>query len=153
MASKVLKARCTHPPWGQPCLQLRPLTDPDPWGSTRLGDATIPISVLSMSVCVSVHSPMGLPSLAFTDVRLKVLVSYWYHSYGAQLLCWRLTFGETARALPTKAEGWPSELRAYNTPIFCRRQKLTRSPAREESTRSRRHRYTRVTNASTILRR
>ena len=51
---------------------------------------------------VSLLFPAWLQSSAFTDVGLKVLVSYWYHSYGAQFLCWRLTFRETAKALPTR---------------------------------------------------
>ena len=41
-------------------------------------------------------------------------------------------WGKTAKALPTRGEGWPSELRAYKTPIFAKGQKLTHSPAREE---------------------
>ena len=93
MASKVFKTRCVYPPWGQACPQLGPLTGSDPLGSTSLGGVTAPLSVLHMSVCVSLLSPAGLSSTAFTDVGPKVLVSYWYHSYGAQFLCWHLTFG------------------------------------------------------------
>ena len=40
--------------------------------------------------------------------------------------------GKTAKALPTKGEGWPSVLRAYQTPIFAKGQKLTHPPAHEE---------------------
>ena len=32
--ARCYEARCVHPPWGQACPQLRPLTGPDPWGST-----------------------------------------------------------------------------------------------------------------------
>ena len=117
MASKVLESKCVHPPWGAARPQLGPLTGPYPWGSTRLGSTTIPLSLLRMSVCVSLLSPAWLPSSAFADVGPKVLVRYWYHSYGAQFLCWRLAFGETAKALPTRGEGWPSVLRAYKTPF------------------------------------
>ena len=53
-------------------------------------------------------------STGFTDVGPKVLVSYYYHSYGAY------QWGKTAKALPTKGEGWPSVLRAYKTPIFAK---------------------------------
>ena len=70
-----------------------------------------------MSVCVSLLPPAWLPFLAFTDVRPKVLVSYWYHSYGAKFPCWRLTFEKTANTLPTREEGWPSVRRAYKTAI------------------------------------
>ena len=60
------EARCVHPPWGQACPQLGPLTGPDPWGSTFLGAVNIPLSVLHMSLCVSLHSRAWLakrPSL------------------------------------------------------------------------------------------
>ena len=40
--------------------------------------------------------------------------------------------GKTAKALPTRREGWRSVLRAYKTPIFAGGQKLTHSPAHEE---------------------
>ena len=32
--ARCYEARCVHPLWGQACPQLRPLTGPDPWGST-----------------------------------------------------------------------------------------------------------------------
>ena len=73
-----------------------------------------------MFVCVSLLYPAWLPSSAFTDVGPKVLVSYRYHSYGAQFLCWRLTFGETAKALPTRGEGWPIVLGEYKILIFLK---------------------------------
>ena len=41
-------------------------------------------------------------------------------------------WGKTAKALPTRVEGWPSVLRAFKTPIFAKGQKLTHSPAHEE---------------------
>ena len=41
-------------------------------------------------------------------------------------------WGNTAKALPTRREGWPSELRAYKTPIFAEGKKLTHSPAHVE---------------------
>ena len=86
-----------------------------------------------MSVCVSFLSRSWLPTQwAFADVGPKVLVSFWYHSYGAQFLCWRLSFGGTAKAVPTRGEGWPSGLRAYKTPPFANGQKLTHSPAHVE---------------------
>ena len=40
----------------------------------------------------------------FADVGPKVLMRYYYHSYGAQILCWRLSLGKTAKALPTRGE-------------------------------------------------
>ena len=41
-------------------------------------------------------------------------------------------WGKTAKALPTRGQGWPSVLRAYKTPIFAKGQKLTHSPAHVE---------------------
>ena len=37
-------------------------------------------------------------------------------------------WGKTAKALPTRGEGWPIVLRAYKTPIFAKGQKLMHSP-------------------------
>ena len=88
MASKMMKGKVSPPSLGTNV----PLTGPDPWGYTRLGGVTIPLTVLRMSVCVSTLSPAWLQSPAFTDVRQKVVASYWYHSYGAQFLCCRLSF-------------------------------------------------------------
>ena len=52
-----------------------------------------------------------------------------------------------------QGEGWPSVLRAYKTHIFLKaKNSHTPLPARK-STRSRRHHYTTLTNASISLRR
>ena len=59
--ARCYEARCLHPPWGQPCPELGTLTGPDPWGSTLPYRVTIPLSVLRMSLCVSLHSPAWLP--------------------------------------------------------------------------------------------
>ena len=146
MASTVLKARCARPPWGQACPQLGPLTGRDPSGSTRLGGVTIPLSVLRMSVCVSVHSRAWLPSSAFTYVEPKVLVNYWYHSYGAQFLCWRLTSRETTRPLPIKGGGGAKCAKGKQNAHFSRGQKLTHSPVHEEKHAE--HHHTTLTDAS-----
>ena len=71
-----------------------------------------------MSVCVSLLFPVWLPSSAFADVGPNVVLGYWYHTYGAQFLSWRLTFAETAKALPTRGGEGPSVVRTYETPIF-----------------------------------
>ena len=34
----------------------------------------------------------------FADVEPKVLIRYYYHSYGAQFLCWRLSLGEDGKS-------------------------------------------------------
>ena len=131
MASEVLETRCVHPPWrGAPTIRTPNWSGP--MGTTRLGSATIPLSVLRISVCVSLLSPAWLPSSAFTDVGPMFLVSYWYLSYGAHFLCWDLTYGETAKALPNTGEGWPSVLKGIQNANLTRGQKLTHSPAREE---------------------
>ena len=48
---------------------------------------TIPLCVLRMSVFLSLLSPAWLPRPGFADVGPKVLIRYYYHSYGAQFLC------------------------------------------------------------------
>ena len=92
------EARCLHPPWGQVCPQLGPLTGSDPWGSTLLEGVTIYLSVLRMSVCVSLHSRAWLPRTGFADVGPKFLIRYYYHTYGAQFLCWCLSFGKDGKS-------------------------------------------------------
>ena len=90
-------------------------------------------SVCYVCLCVSHFPPQrGSRRPGFADVGPKVLIRYYYHSYGAQFLCLRLSWGKTAKALPTRGEGWPSVLRAYKTPIFAKGQKLTHSPAHVE---------------------
>ena len=61
-------------------------------------------------------------------------------------------WGKTAKALPTRGEGWPSVLRAYKTPIFAKGQKLTHSPAHEEKHAGQEDHYTtHPTYSGTIL--
>ena len=46
-------------------------------------------------LCVSHFSPQrGSQRPGFADVGLKVLIRYYYHSYGALFLCLRLSLGE-----------------------------------------------------------
>ena len=55
--------------------------------------------VCYVCLCVSHYSPRrGSQGPGFADVGLKVLVSYYYHSYGAQFLCWRLSLGEDGKS-------------------------------------------------------
>ena len=50
-------------------------------------------------LCVSHFSPgRGSRRPGFADVGPKVLVRYWYHSYGAQFLCWRLSLGKDSKS-------------------------------------------------------
>ena len=94
----VEKARSVFPPWRQVNPQLGPLTGPDPWGST-LPYRVYHTPKCATYVCVSHFSPRRgswRPGLA--DVGPKVLVSYYYHSYGAQFLCWRLSLGEDGKS-------------------------------------------------------
>ena len=50
-------------------------------------------------LCVSHFSPVrGSRRPGFADVGPKVLVRYWYHSYGAQFPCWRLSLGEDGKS-------------------------------------------------------
>ena len=51
-------------------------------------------------VCMCLTSLLGVApiSMGFADVGPKVLVSYYYHSYGAQFLCSRLSLGEDGKS-------------------------------------------------------
>ena len=100
------EASCVHPPWGQACPELGSLTGPDQWGSTLPDGVTIPLSVLFMSLCVSLHSRAWPREAGIADVGPKVLVRYYYHSYGAKFLCWRLSFwGRWQRPYPLEGRG------------------------------------------------
>ena len=59
---------------------------------------TITPSVLHMSGCVSPLSPRGSRRPGFANIGPKVLIRYYYHSYGAQFLCWRLSLGEDGKS-------------------------------------------------------
>ena len=89
---------------------------------------TLPLGVLRFYLYVSHFTPRAWVRTTFTNVGPKVLVSYYCSSYGTQLLCWRLSKGETAKALPTKWEGCPSVLRAYQTPVFDKWPKANPRP-------------------------
>ena len=78
--------------------QLGPLTGPDPWGSTLPYRVPYPY-VCYICLCVSHFSPRrGSRRPGFADVGPKVLIRYYYHSYGAQFLCWRLSLGEDGKS-------------------------------------------------------
>ena len=54
---------------------------------------------LPTCLCVSDFSPRrGSRRPGFADVGPKVLIRYYYHSYGAQFLCWRLSLGEDGKS-------------------------------------------------------
>ena len=51
--------------------------------------------VCYVCLCVSHFCPRrGSRRPGFADVGPKVLIRYYYHSYGAQFLCWCLSLGE-----------------------------------------------------------
>ena len=55
--------------------------------------------VCYVCLCVSHFSPRrGFRRLGFADVGPKVLIRYYYHSYGAQFLCCRLSLGEDGKS-------------------------------------------------------
>ena len=55
--------------------------------------------VCYICLCVSHFSPQrGSRRPGFADVGPKVLIRYYYHSYGAQFLCWRLSLGEVGKS-------------------------------------------------------
>ena len=50
-------------------------------------------------LCVSHFSPRrGSRRTGFADVGPKVLIRYYYHSYGAKFLRWRLSLGEDGKS-------------------------------------------------------
>ena len=82
----------------------------------------IPLSVLHMSVCVSLHADLGP----------KVLIRYYYDSYGARFLSWRLSLGEDGRS-PTYYRGGVAKCaKGIQNAHSYKGQKLTHSPAHEE---------------------
>ena len=61
--------------------------------------------VCYVCLCVSHYSPQrGSRRPGFADVGPKVLIRYYYHSCGAQFLCWRLSWGEDGKS-PYLLEG------------------------------------------------
>ena len=71
---------------------------PDKWGST-LPYRVYHTPKCAKYVCVSHFCPRrGSRRLGFADVGPKVLIRYYYHSYGAQFLCWHLSFGEDGKS-------------------------------------------------------
>ena len=55
--------------------------------------------VCYVCLCVSHFSPRrGSRRPGFADVRPKVLIRYYYHSYGAQFLCWCLSLGKDGKS-------------------------------------------------------
>ena len=71
-------------------------------------------------VYVSHVSPRAWLRITFTDVGPKVLVSYYGHSYGAQILCWRLSNGERQKPYLLKGRWQPGGLGAYKTPVLLK---------------------------------
>ena len=59
---------------------------------------TIPLCVLRMSVCVSLLPPAWLPTQWASLMSDQSSESVQYHSYGAQFLCWHLSFGEDGKS-------------------------------------------------------
>ena len=83
--------------------------------------------------CVSHFTPgRGSREADFADVGLKVLIRYYYHSYGAQFLCWRLSFGEDGKSPTYERGGVAKCVEGVQNAHLSRGQKLTHSPPREE---------------------
>ena len=68
----------------------------------------------------------------FADVGPKVLIRYYYHSYGAPFLCWRLSLGADGKS-PTYQRGRVAMCaKGIQNAHFSEGQKLTHSPAQVE---------------------
>ena len=62
--------------------------------------------VCYVCLCVSHFSPRrGSWRPGFADVGPKVLIRYYYHSYGAQFLCWRLSLGNDGKPYLLEGRG------------------------------------------------
>ena len=68
----------------------------------------------------------------FADVGPKVLIRYYYHSYGAQFLCWRLSLGEDGKSATYYRGGVAKCAKGIQNALFPNGQKLTHSPAHVE---------------------
>ena len=105
-------------------------------------------------VCVCLPSLPGVGSLSgFAEVGQTVLIRYYYHFFGAQFLCWPLSFGEDGKS-PTYYRGGVAKCAEGIQNTNCSKgQNLTHSPAYEENQAEQRKNSTTVTNACTSLRR
>ena len=74
----------------------------------------------------------GFQRPGFADLGPKVLIRYYYHSYGAQFLCWRLSFGEDGKSATYQRGGVAKCAKGTQNAHFSNGQKLTHSPTREE---------------------
>ena len=68
----------------------------------------------------------------FADVGPKVLIRYYYHSYGAQVLCWRLSLGEDGKRPTYQRGGVAKCAKGIQNAHFSKGQKLTHSRAHVE---------------------
>ena len=67
----------------------------------------------------------------FADLGPKVLIRYYYHSYGAPFLCWRLSFGEDGKSPTYWREGVAKCAKGIQNAHSSNGQKLRHSPTRE----------------------
>ena len=68
----------------------------------------------------------------FAELGPKVLIKNQYHFYGAQFLCWRLSFGEDGESPTYRRGGVAKCAKGIQNIHFSNGQKLTHSPAHEE---------------------
>ena len=79
---------------------------------------------------VSHFSPCrGSRRLGFADFGPKVLIRYYYHSYGAKSLCYRLTLGEDGKGPTYQRGGVAMCAKGIQNAHFSEGKKLTPSPA------------------------
>ena len=68
----------------------------------------------------------------FADLGQKAPIRYYYHFYGAQFLCWRLSFEEDSKS-PTYSRGGVAKCaKGIQNAHFSKSQKLTHNPPHEE---------------------
>ena len=81
---------------------------------------------------MSHFTPLRGSLSGFADLGPKVLIRYYYHPYGAQFLCWRLSFGEDGISPTYWRGGVPKCAEGIQNAQFSEGQKLTHSRARKE---------------------
>ena len=81
---------------------------------------------------MSHFTPLRGSLSGFADVGPEVLIRYYYHSYGARFLCWRLSSGEDGISPTYQRGGVPKWAEGIQNAQFSKGQNLTHSPACDE---------------------
>ena len=111
---------------------VRPLTSRHPWGSTRLGSVTVPLSVLRMSVCVSLLSPAWLPSSAFTAPDRRSYSATGTTPMAPNFCAGAYPLGEQQTSYLLERDAMATCAKGIQNAHFSKGQKVQNSSARKE---------------------